>query len=56
VTDERSTTREPGADDRPGSQSAENVCPRCAGTGRVPTGECSECGGKGIVIELVGDA
>ena len=47
----------PGDEVAPGTeQSGENVCPRCAGTGRVDDQPCAFCGGSGRVIELVGDA
>ncbi len=36
--------------------SAENVCRRCAGTGRADNRECPECGGTGKVITPVGGA
>jgi 4-carboxymuconolactone decarboxylase len=38
------------------AQSAENVCPRCAGSGRDAAGTCPVCGGSGVVTEIVGDA
>jgi len=34
--------------------SGENVCRRCAGTGRVRGAVCSECGGSGKVITPIG--
>jgi RecJ-like exonuclease len=48
----------PGDQAPPGSpQSGENVCPKCNGKGKLANGEsCSNCGGTGKVIELVGDA
>jgi DnaJ-class molecular chaperone len=47
----------PGDQARPGSkQSAENICPKCAGSGRVDENACPDCGGTGKVIETVGDA
>jgi DnaJ-class molecular chaperone len=36
--------------------SAENVCRRCAGTGRADGGTCPDCNGTGIVITPVGGA
>jgi DnaJ-class molecular chaperone len=47
----------PGDQARPGSkQSAENICPKCAGSGRVDENACPDCGGTGKVVETVGDA
>ena len=47
----------PGDEVPPGTeQSGENVCPKCAGSGRVAGEPCEFCGGSGRVIELVGDA
>jgi DnaJ-class molecular chaperone len=35
----------------------ENVCRRCAGSGRIAGGtECPDCGGTGVVIEEIGGA
>lgn len=40
-----------------GSQTGENTCPVCAGSGKDASGSsCPECGGTGKVIEIVGDA
>jgi DnaJ-class molecular chaperone len=38
------------------SQTAENTCRRCRGTGRAADGPCPDCGGSGKVVETVGDA
>jgi DnaJ-class molecular chaperone len=38
------------------SQSGENTCRKCSGTGMVEGQPCSECDGTGIVNVLVGDA
>ena len=38
------------------SQTGENTCPACAGTGRGADGACGSCGGSGMVVETVGDA
>jgi DnaJ-class molecular chaperone len=35
---------------------AENICRRCAGSGRIDGGECGECGGTGKVFTPVGGA
>ncbi|WP_183024801.1 hypothetical protein [Variovorax sp. UMC13] len=37
-------------------QTAEGVCPRCGGSGRIEGAECPECGGDGKVNVNVGDA
>lgn len=37
-------------------QSAENTCPRCAGSGRRAGEPCPACDGTGLVTEVVGDA
>jgi len=34
----------------------ENVCPDCAGSGRVQNGRCNTCGGIGVVIVGIGGA
>jgi RecJ-like exonuclease len=47
----------PGDQAAPGTQqSAENICPKCGGSGRVDEKPCGNCGGTGKVIEFVGDA
>lgn len=47
----------PGDETRPGSkQSGENVCPTCAGTGKVDGHGCPDCKGTGTVTSIVGDA
>ncbi len=38
------------------SQTAENICRACSGTGRTDGEACPECGGTGKVTETVGDA
>ena len=38
------------------SQTGENTCPACAGSGRVRGEACATCGGSGVVLETVGDA
>ena len=49
--------RTPGDEASPEApQTAENVCRRCGGTGRVDGEPCPECGGDGLVVETVGDA
>ncbi|CAB4914809.1 unannotated protein [freshwater metagenome] len=53
VPDPSNTT--PGDEAAPGTPgTGEDVCPRCAGSGRVDDAECPECGGTGIVIHGVG--
>jgi hypothetical protein len=44
------------ADEAPPEQPpvAENICPRCHGSGRADGGECLDCGGTGRVAEGVG--
>lgn len=47
----------PGDETEPGSkQSAEDVCPACAGTGKLGRQTCPDCGGSGVVTVIVGDA
>jgi DnaJ-class molecular chaperone len=48
----------PGDEVKPGtSQSGEQICPLCQGTGRQDGGDaCPDCGGSGKIIALVGDA
>jgi len=52
-----SSGRNPGDEASPGaSQTAENICRTCRGTGRVEDEPCPDCGGSGVVVETVGDA
>lgn len=52
--DQRSTLR-PGDEAQPGTPgSGENVCPVCAGSGRVNDRTCPECDGTGGVVEGIG--
>ena len=45
----------PGDEVPPGKESAaENVCPRCVGSGVVDGEDCPECEGTGRVEEAVG--
>ena len=45
----------PGDDAAPGTPgTGENVCPRCAGSGRASGAPCPECGGTGKVVEGLG--
>jgi DnaJ-class molecular chaperone len=45
----------PGDEAAPGTPStAEDVCPRCCGSGRAEGGECPDCRGTGRVVEGVG--
>jgi DnaJ-class molecular chaperone len=47
----------PGDETKPGTrQSAENICPRCAGTGRLNDEICRICNGTGRITAIVGDA
>lgn len=52
------TSRPPEEGSGPGgSQTGENTCPACAGSGKDAGGNpCPECGGTGKVTEIVGDA
>jgi DnaJ-class molecular chaperone len=46
-----------GDETEPGSkQSADGICPKCGGFGRLDGKSCSNCGGDGIVTVIVGDA
>ncbi|MCO5734031.1 hypothetical protein [Rhizobium sp. SSA_523] len=55
--DDQSPKRLPGDETEPGSeQSAEGICPACAGTGRMGRETCPDCGGSGLVTVIVGDA
>jgi DnaJ-class molecular chaperone len=54
---------EPGEPSKPGDevpadspQTAEGICPRCGGSGRVEERRCPECDGTGTVRVNVGDA
>jgi DnaJ-class molecular chaperone len=52
-----SGARHPGDESRPGGpQTAEQICPACAGSGRKGEAPCDHCGGSGRVIVIVGDA
>ena len=47
----------PGDEAPPGaSQTGENTCRACGGTGTIGGESCPECGGSGVVAETVGDA
>jgi DnaJ-class molecular chaperone len=49
--------KSPGDQARPGTQqTAENVCPKRRGSGRIDEKACPGCGGSGKVTEIVGDA
>jgi DnaJ-class molecular chaperone len=49
--------KSPGDQARRGTkQTAENVCPKCKGSGRIDEKACPDCRGTGKVIEIVGDA
>jgi DnaJ-class molecular chaperone len=36
--------------------SGENICRRCAGTGRIDGEDCPDCGGSGKVVTPIGGA
>jgi hypothetical protein len=46
----------PGDEAAPGTPGAgEDVCPTCAGSGKLPDGkQCPTCGGSGRVMEGIG--
>ena len=47
----------PGDETEAGTkQAAENICPRCSGSGEVGGKSCEECDGTGRVTVIVGDA
>ncbi|HET6467432.1 MAG TPA: hypothetical protein VFG43_03545 [Geminicoccaceae bacterium] len=46
----------PGDEVPPGPGAGEDVCPVCAGKGRVDGRECENCGGTGKIIEGIGGA
>ncbi|MFN7092482.1 MAG: hypothetical protein ACK4P4_18260 [Allorhizobium sp.] len=47
----------PGDETEPGSpQSAEGICPACAGTGKLGRETCPDCHGSGIITVIVADA
>jgi DnaJ-class molecular chaperone len=47
----------PGDQVPPGTPGAgENVCPRCAGKGRIDGQRCITCNGTGFVMEAIGGA
>jgi len=49
--------KNPGDEDVPGArQTAEDICPRCAGSGRVGAVPCPDCNGTGRITVIVGDA
>jgi hypothetical protein len=49
--------KHPGDETEPGSrQSADGICPKCGGSGRLNGQPCSDCRGDGIVTVIVGDA
>jgi 4-carboxymuconolactone decarboxylase len=43
-------------DDTGAAQTAQNTCPRCAGTGQIADNTCPVCNGTGLVTAIVGDA
>jgi DnaJ-class molecular chaperone len=52
-----SGARNPGDEASPGaSQTGENVCRACKGTGQIDGKPCPECGSTGKVVENIGDA
>jgi DnaJ-class molecular chaperone len=45
----------PGDEAAPGVPgTGENVCPVCAGSGRVDDRPCENCGGSGRIVEGIG--
>ncbi|MEX0590809.1 MAG: hypothetical protein WD207_06955 [Xanthobacteraceae bacterium] len=47
----------PGDQAVPGTPgTGENLCPKCAGSGRLGRNPCPNCGGTGKVIEGIGGA
>jgi DnaJ-class molecular chaperone len=49
--------RKPADEVSPGTeQSAENLCPRCSGSGTIDEEPCPDCDGTGKITTLVGDA
>ncbi len=49
--------KKPGDEVKPGTnQSGENLCPTCAGEGKVDNKPCPNCAGTGTVTTLIGDA
>jgi RecJ-like exonuclease len=47
----------PGDDAAPGTPgTGENVCPDCAGSGKLESRACPTCGGTGKVVEGMGGA
>ena len=49
--------KKPGDEVAPGTpQSAEAICRRCQGSGRIKDAPCPDCGGTGKTTVLVGDA
>ena len=49
--------RNPGDEATPGaSQTGDQICPSCGGSGRREDRACTGCGGSGRVTVIVGDA
>lgn len=50
--------RNPGDEAAPGSfQTGEATCPECHGSGKKDGQKiCSNCGGTGMIVKIVGDA
>jgi DnaJ-class molecular chaperone len=49
--------KNPGDEDAPGaSQTGQDICPACSGSGRLDQGPCPDCGGSGRITVIVGDA
>jgi DnaJ-class molecular chaperone len=54
---EETSQKPPGDETEPSSpQSAEGLCPACAGTGKLGRRTCPDCGGSGTITVIVGDA
>jgi DnaJ-class molecular chaperone len=50
-------TPSPGDETEPNaSQTAENTCPACGGSGNLQDKPCPDCEGTGLVTVTVGDA
>jgi DnaJ-class molecular chaperone len=50
--------RNPGDEADPGSpQTSDAICPVCNGSGKsADAAKCSNCGGTGYIVKIVGDA
>lgn len=49
--------KNPGDEDAPGTtQTGEDICPACRGSGMIGREPCPDCGGSGRITVIVGDA